>query len=161
MEESILQAYESSAAKLRQAVSNLTDADLHLQPQPAWNSGSLTIQQVVLHVVDADLVLADRMKRVIAEENPTLLAFDEQKWTAALHYEQQSAADAIAMLELNHRQMSAIFRQLPSSAFARFGTHNTAGKKTLADLISFASTHLDHHVQFIHAKRTKMGKEMW
>ncbi|MCC6423641.1 MAG: DinB family protein [Phycisphaerales bacterium] len=161
METSTLQSYETSATKLRQALSSLTEADLHTQPQPAWNSGSWTIQQVVLHIVDTDLVLTDRMKRVIAEDNPTLLAFDEQKWTAALLYEHQSAANALEMLDLNHRQMSAIFHHLPPSAFERFGTHNTAGKKTLADLIAFAVTHMDHHVKFIHAKRIKMGKEMW
>jgi len=161
MDPSTLQAYEAGPAKLRQSLASLTEQDLRAQPQPQWNSGSWTIQQVVLHIVDTDGVFADRMKRVIAEDNPTLLAFDEQKWTAALHYEQQSVQDAVALLELLRKQMSTIFRQLPQSAFTRFGTHNTAGKKSLANLIQSAVDHLDHHVKFIHAKRIKMGKEMW
>lgn len=161
MEQALLQAYESGAAKLHQSLASLTDEDLRQPPAPEWNSGSWTIQQVALHIVDGDLVLADRMKRVIAEDNPTLLSFDEQKWTAALHYEHQSAADALQMLDLSRRQMLKVFGRLPDSAYQRFGTHNTAGKRTLADLIAFAVEHLDHHVKFIHAKRIKMGKEMW
>jgi len=31
----------------------------------------------------------------------------------------------------------------------------------LRDLIDAAISHLDHHMKFIHAKRIKMGKEMW
>jgi uncharacterized damage-inducible protein DinB len=161
MDPSTLESYEAGPAKLRQSLASLTEQDLRTVPAPEWNSGAWTIQQVILHISDTDLVFADRMKRVIAEDNPTLLAFDEQKWTAALHYPQQSAEEAVALLELIRKQMSTIFHQLPESAFNRFGTHSTAGKKTLADLIRNAVDHLEHHVKFIHAKRIKMGKEMW
>lgn len=161
MDPSTLQTYEAGPSKLRQSLAGLTEQDLRAIPAPEWNSGAWTIQQVVLHIVDTDLVFADRMKRVIAEDNPTLLAFDEQKWTDALHYQDQSVENAVVLLEGIRRQMASIFRQLPKPAFNRFGTHNTAGKKTLADLIRSAANHLDHHVKFIHAKRIKMGKEMW
>lgn len=161
MDPSTLQTYEAGPAKLRQSLAGLTEQDLSAIPAPDWNSGAWTIQQVALHIVDTDLVFADRMKRVIAEDNPALLAFDEQKWTAALHYPRQSIETAVQLLEGIRRQMASIFCQLPPSAFDRFGTHNTAGKKTLADLIRSAADHLDHHVKFIHAKRIRMGKEMW
>jgi len=161
VEQAILQAYEAGAAKLHQSLASLTGEDLRQPPAPQWNSGAWSIQQVVLHIVDADGVIAERMKRIIAEDNPTLLAFDENRWTAALHYEDQSVVDALQIFELSRRQMLKVFAHLPDSAFQRFGTHNTAGKKTLSDLIAFAVDHLDHHVQFIHAKRIKMGKEMW
>lgn len=45
----------------------LTVPELRSRPGP----GDWSIAQVVLHLMDADLVGADRMKRVIAEDTPT------------------------------------------------------------------------------------------
>ena len=98
---------------------------------------------------------------MIAEDNPKLMDFDENKWEAALHYGDQSAADATKIFELTRKQVAAVLRKLPDSAFARSGVHSTAGKMTLSDLLQKAVNHLEHHLQFIHQKRARMGKEMW
>ena len=64
--------------KLADAVRGLRREDLQAHPVP----GKWSIQQVVIHLMDSDLVTTDRMKRVIAEDNPTLLAYDEEKFAA-------------------------------------------------------------------------------
>ena len=153
--------YEAGGTKLEQAIRGLTREDLLAPPPGEPDIGRWTIQQVVLHLCDSDLVYADRMKRVIAEENPTLHGYDENKWVAGLHYAEQSAEDAVALLAAVRRQMARILRQLPESAFARSGTHTEYGKRTLAQLVEGAVKHLDHHIGFIHKKRAAMGKEMW
>jgi hypothetical protein len=161
MDRSLLDLYESGGAKVRQALSSLTREDLISKPPGDWNVGKWSIQQVVIHLADSDAVLADRMKRVISEENPTLLAYDENKWAAALNYDAQSADDAVDLIDLTRRQMTAVLKNLSDSAFERAGNHSETGRKTLADLVKGAVNHLDHHLKFIHAKRQKMGKEMW
>jgi uncharacterized damage-inducible protein DinB len=161
MDKTMLELYEAGGSKLRQAISNLTREDLLTHPPSDWNVGKWSIQYVVMHVTDCDGVFADRIKRLISEENPALLAFDENKWAAALQYDAQSAADAVDLFDLTRRQLSAVLNHLPDAAFERAGMHSEAGRVTLADVIKKAVNHLDHHLKFIHAKRTKMGKEMW
>jgi uncharacterized damage-inducible protein DinB len=157
----LVQLYAAGADKLAMAVRGLTREDMLCLPAPDSNVGKWSIQQVVLHLADCEQVYADRIKRVIAEENPTLLAFDENKWAAALHYNEQSAEDAVQLVELTRKGVATTLRHLSDAAFTRAGTHSEAGRKTLAELIKTAVDHLDHHVGFIHAKRAKMGKEMW
>ena len=101
------------------------------------------------------------MKRVIAEEGAALLAYDENLWAKHLRYEDQSAEDAVALVELSRRQLGRILAKLPNDAFGRTGNHSETGRKTLLDLVAGANKHLDHHLKFIHAKRAAMGKEMW
>jgi predicted metallo-beta-lactamase superfamily hydrolase len=161
MNRDLIEHYAHGGEKLALAIRGLTVEDLLAPPPTDPGVGKWTIQQVVLHLADCEGVHADRIKRVIAEDNPTLLAFDETRWAAALHYAEQSAEDAVNLVELTRRQLAIVLRKLPDSAFQRSGTHNQAGKKTLADLIQTAADHLEHHVKFIHAKRAKMGKEMW
>ena len=162
MNHSIIDEYEAGGTKLEQAIRGLTPEDLSCPPPAdAQDAGKWMIQQVVMHVADSELVYAERMKRVIAEDNPTLQGYDENKWVSGLHYEDQSAEDAIALVTTARRQMARVLRKLPESAFARAGNHTESGRKTLAQLVEGAVKHLDHHVGFIHRKRAAMGKEMW
>jgi len=161
MDRSIIDLYEGGGAKLRQAISNLTREDLLCRPEADAKVGKWSIQEVVIHLADCEQEFCSRMKRIIAEDNPTLLAFDENKWVEALHYDDTPAEDAVMVVELLRKRIANILRKLPESSFARFGTHNKRGKITLGEYVKSANEHLDHHLKFIHAKRAKMGKEMW
>jgi uncharacterized damage-inducible protein DinB len=161
MNRQLIDQYANGGEKLLLSIRGLTQEDLLAPPPDDPNIGKWTIQQVVLHLADSEGVFADRMKRIIAEENPTLLAFDETAWAGALHYESQSGPEAAKLLEITRNQLAAVLRQLPDSAFQRFGTHNQAGKQTLEQVLKKSTDHLEHHLKFIHAKREKMGKEMW
>ena len=162
MDRKFIEEYANAAQKLAQSVRGLTRDDmLAAPPEGDPKIGKWTIHQVVMHLADCEGVHADRIKRVISEENPTLLAFDENKWAAALHYNEQSAEDAVKLVELIRKQLGIVLRKLPDSAFARSGTHSETGRKTLEALVRGATQHLEHHLKFIHAKRAAMGKEMW
>jgi uncharacterized damage-inducible protein DinB len=157
MDRKIIEQYEHGGDKLRQVVQGLTHDDLHALPVP----GTWSIQQIIIHLLDSDLVLADRMKRVIAEDKPALLAFDENRWAKQLAYDFRSADDAVALFGLNRKQMAEVMRRLPDEAFARTGTHNERGVQTLEQIVGFAVEHLDHHLKFARDKREKLGKLMW
>ena len=161
MDRSALEQFEHGGEKLRLAIRGLTREDLIALPAPEGEVGKWSIQQVVLHLADCEAVFADRIKRVIAEENPNLLAFDENKWATALHYNDQSAELGAQQVDVMRRQLGAVLKNLPEDAFSRTGTHTVAGKQTLTDIVSKCINHLEHHLAFIHKKRAKMGKEMW
>jgi len=161
MSRELVEQYANGAEKLTMAIRGLTAEDLTCRPAADAGVGQWSIHEVVIHLADAEQVVADRMKRVIAEENPVLLAFDENKWIANLQYDKQSTHDGAEIVKLVRWQMSAVLSALPGKAFERSGMHSEAGKKTLSDLIKGAIHHLEHHLKFIHAKRAKMGKEMW
>ncbi len=113
--------------------------------------------EVVAHLGDCDFVFADRMKRVIAEENPTLTAFDETAWAARLFYQEIAVPEYVSLLTANRRAVAAILRRLSDADFARRGSHSVLGAVTLADILAKAVNHIDHHLKFIYAKRAKLG----
>jgi hypothetical protein len=158
----LIEHYARGGEKLSLAIRGLTRDDL-LQAPPADKPdlGKWTIQQVVCHLQDSEIVYTDRIKRIIAEDNPTLLAYDENLWAKNLRYEDQSAEDAVALVEIARRQLGRTLAKLSNDGFGRTGNHSETGRKTLLDLIAGANKHLDHHLKFIHAKRAAMGKEMW
>jgi hypothetical protein len=157
MDRLLIDQYEKGGDDLRMAVRGLEREDLLAYPVP----GTWSIQQIVIHLLDSDLILADRMKCVIAEDNPTLMAFDETRFVKNLFYDEQSVEDAVTIFELNRRNFARILRKLPDSAFDRIGNHSERGPLKLADILAGAVNHLKHHLKFLVDKREKLGKMMW
>jgi hypothetical protein len=149
----LIDRYASGGAILAYAVAGLTREQeiAHVGP------GAWSIAQLVAHLADADLVLADRMKRVIAEDDPPLQAFDESAWVARLGSEAMSVEEAVNLLAANRRWMTRVLRRCADTDFARVGRHSEAGRVTLAHLLAGASNHVDHHLRFLYAKRANLG----
>src|SRR5438128_9201973 len=80
--------------------------------------------EVVCHLADFEPILADRMKRVIAEDQPQLLGASEVKFAAALAYHQRDLEEELAIVDNTRRQMARILRSLPAEALQRVGVHN-------------------------------------
>jgi DinB superfamily len=154
MDPKLIDEYEQAGQKIHKAVAGLTPAQLNATPVP----GTWSIQQIVIHIMDSDLIWADRTKRVIAEENPTLIGYDESKFAANLHYELWSVDDAITIFDLNRKNFAKVLRKLPDSALKRTGSHNEAGVLKLEDMIPREIKHVDHHLKFIHQKREMVLK---
>lgn len=161
MARDLIDQYEAGADKVAQAIRGLTREDLLCVPDPAANVGRWSIQQVVIHCMDSELVSVDRLKRMIAEDNPTLMGYDENKFVANLFYDEQPAEDAATLVALARKTFAPVLRKLPPAAFERAGTHNERGQITVGSYLKAVVEHLDHHVKFIHDKRANMGKEMW
>lgn len=154
MNRELIDQYAVGGGKLCRAIAGLTRDDLIARPGP----GAWSIHELVIHVVESDFVGMDRMKRVIAENNPPLIGFDENLWIEHHAPHEQSLDDAIVLFEVGRRQMSRILRQLPESAFSRTGQHSERGPLTLENLVQTFVTHVDHHLRFLHDKRARLGK---
>jgi len=150
----LIDQFEGGGQKLKDAIAGLSREELLAFPIP----GKWSIQQIAIHLQDADSVAIDRMRRIIAEENPLLIGFDENEFVKKLSYEAQSAADAAELLDLNRRQFAKVLRRLPATAWDRTGVHNERGKVTLGQMLEMYTKHLEHHLKFAHEKRAKLGK---
>src|SRR5215211_8895219 len=106
----MIEQFERGGEKLALAIRGLTREDLTCFPI----EGKWSIQQVVIHLMDSDLIACDRMKRTIAEDKPTLIGYDESKFVQHLAYDQQSAEDAVKIFDLNRRQVAKVLRTLPA-----------------------------------------------
>jgi uncharacterized damage-inducible protein DinB len=149
----LIERYAAGGPVLAYAVSGLAPDHEKARPGP----GDWSIAQLVAHLVDSDLVLADRMKRVLAEEEPVLQAFNENAWAERLGYEATSVEEAVNLLAANRHWMAAVLRRAPEADFARAGNHTERGRQTLAEVLSACVNHLDHHLRFLYAKRSNLG----
>jgi uncharacterized damage-inducible protein DinB len=160
MDRAIIDEFETAGGKLRNAVAGLERKDLLWVPPPGAGIGKWSIQQVVLHLMDDELIWSARMKTIIAEDNPQVVGFDESKYAARLFSEEQDADLAVQIVELNRRQFASVLRLLPETAFQRTARHNDLGVITLAQSVQWTNEHMSHHCFYISMKRDRLGKPL-
>jgi len=155
MNDQTIDRYERGGQILHDAIAGLSREQLLAHPVP----GTWSIQEIVIHLMDADLIAIDRMKRMIAMENPLLVGYDEAAFSKKLAYDQQSPADAVTILDLGFRNFAKVLRTLPPDAWTRQGTHNERGPVTLGDYLQSMIKHMDHHLKFVKEKRAMVEKK--
>jgi len=97
------------------------------------------------------------MKRVIAEERPLLIGYDESRFTASLPYHQSDLESELALLEGMRIQMARILRGQPQAAWSRTGVHSERGLVTLEEMLQAEVEHVPHHITHIIEKRRALG----
>jgi uncharacterized damage-inducible protein DinB len=152
----LIEKYAADADVPAKSIAGLERADLLAFPVP----GTWSIQQIILHLMDSDLIASDRMKRVAAEDRPTLVGYNETAFAKTLAYEHVSARDAAEIFRLNRLMTAEILRRLPPTAFGRAGNHTERGEVTLEQLLKTYVEHVDHHLKFIREKRKLLGKPL-
>jgi uncharacterized damage-inducible protein DinB len=160
MDQKLVSQYEAGGQKLQKSVTDLSKQDLLWTPPPESTAGLWSIQQIILHLMDSDIIWAARMKLIIADEHPTLLGFDENKFAQNLFYDQQDPQAALKLFDLNRQQFSRVLRKLPESAASRTGQHNERGSITLGQSVKLMIEHVDHHIDFVLRKRKELGKPL-
>jgi hypothetical protein len=149
----LINNYLAGAKQLRQAVAGMSRDQLIARPIP----GKWSTLEVVCHLADFEPIMADRIKRVLAEDNPTLLGANEIRFASALAYHDRDVEEELAIIDLTRSQLARILRKASPAALARIGTHNERGPRTLEQLLEIAINHIPHHVKFIGEKRHALG----
>src|SRR5215472_67850 len=106
--DALIEEYLAGPGLLRRAVSGMTRNQLLDRPIP----GKWSTQEVVCHLADYEPIYADRMKRVIALEEPELLKGDPTLFAARLVYDHRDMEEELAIIEWTRKQMVRILRTL-------------------------------------------------
>jgi hypothetical protein len=151
--ERLIDDYLAGPQMLRQAVAGMTQDQLDARPIP----GKWSTREVICHIADYEPVYADRMKRVIAENEPVISGGNPDAKAARLAYGSRDVEEELALIEVVRKQMARILRALKPEDFQRRGIHDKRGPTTLAELVERITGHIPHHVAFIEEKKKALG----
>src|SRR5438128_12605092 len=108
----MIDEYLAGPQAAREAVTGLSREQLLARPV----AGKMSMLEVVCHLADFEPILADRMKRIIAEEKPALLGAVENLFAAKLAYLERDLDVELAIIERTPSQLARIPRTLSSAA---------------------------------------------
>ena len=125
--------------------------------------GKWTIRQIVAHLADAELVGAHRFRQVLAEEKPTLIAYDQDAWAANLDYARRKPKQSLETFRRVRAENYDLLKDLPEAAFERSGNHSENGSMTLLQMLEGYAGHAESHARQLQEirdeyKRAKGGR---
>ena len=134
----------------------LSDSELNAFPV----AGTWSLRQLCAHLLDSDLIAVHRMKRMIAEDLPLLISYDESAFVSRLPYQELSISTIADLFRLNRLHMGEILERQDEAAWERQGVHNQRGKVSLREMVELYVHHVEHHLKFAREKRRVLGKPM-
>ena len=121
-------------------------------------AGKWSIRQIMAHLADAELVGAHRFRQVIAEDNPKLIAFDQDAWTKNLDYARRQPKQSLDSFRRVRAENYELLKALPESAYERKGIHSERGPESLRQLLDIYAEHAESHARQMQSIREEYKK---
>jgi len=146
----LLERYRRGPEVVATLMTGAAGAELDFRPAPdRW-----TLRQIVAHLADSELVGSDRFRRVIAEEDPTLIGYDQNAWAANLNYAKRKTSESVEMFRRLRADCYELLKDLPAETFERKGNHSEIGTVTLRQLLERLANHAESHARQIQEVRS-------
>ncbi|HLS59709.1 MAG TPA: putative metal-dependent hydrolase, partial [Virgibacillus sp.] len=130
--------------RLRKTVDSLSDEEL----SRTYRDGSWTVRQLVHHIADSQLNMYQRLKLALTDENPTVPAFDQDKWAIQPDTE-LPIESSIKMLEGINGRIVSLGYHLTEEQLDRAFIQQIDGKITVATKLAKLAWHEEHHLAHI------------
>src|SRR5258708_2610198 len=115
--------------------------------------GKWSVRQIVAHLADADLAAAHRFRQMLAEDNPTLIAWDQDKWAQNLDYAKRKPKQSLESFRRIRAENYELLKDLPPAAFERTGNHTERGVITVLTLLEGMAGHAESHARHLQELR--------
>jgi len=139
-----LKEIESYTIRLRETVDLLSEEEL----SKTYRDGSWTVRQLVHHIADSQLNMYQRLKLALTDENPTVPAFNEEKW-AVQPDTKLPVESSIKMLEGINERIVSLGKSLTEEQVDRTFMHQVNGEIKVATKVAKLSWHEEHHLAHI------------
>ena len=132
-------AYAAAHAEIMRLADGLSGPDLDRHPAGEWS-----VRQIIHHLADTEVFRSTRLRRLLSEPAPLILAFDEGEMARTLHYERPVEA-SLALFDAAVRTTLDLIGLMSDADWERAGTHSEYGPFSMDDWLQRAVDHLPAH----------------
>jgi hypothetical protein len=144
-----MERYRAGFDQVRDALLGITEDELDRRPaEPdGW-----TARQVTHHLADSEAMAYIRLRRLIAEDQPVIIGYDEPEWARRLHYD-RPIAPSLAVLAAVRTASLQLLETLTPDEWERTGTHSDSGPYGVATWLEIYANHAHDHADQIRTVR--------
>jgi len=118
-----------------------------------------TPNEIIGHLTDSEWVYGYRLRLILCEDHPIVLATNQESWVACLGHNEREPAELVEIFRvLRQLNLTAWRRTLPTDQ-ERTGQHNERGPESLGVMLRLLAghdlSHLDQITRFIQAARER------
>jgi len=143
--EKLIADYEAGPAEVDRALAEIgRDAFDRRPPDGSWSA-----REVVHHLADSEMRSAIRLRRLLAENEPQILGYDEAGYATTFHYADRPMEPALAAFRASRTTTAQILAGLTDAEFDRKGTHAESGPYGVEQLLRIYARHAHEHADQI------------
>jgi hypothetical protein len=132
-----LSVLEGTPAWCEQKTAGVSAAQMSFREAPnKWS-----VSEILQHLADSEIVWGYRLRRVMAEERPQLIGFDQDLWSRRLRYDEADAHQALATFKPLRAANLQLLRGAPDQDLDRVGIHAERGEESLRHMIRLYAGH--------------------
>src|SRR5262245_9662219 len=113
----LIKQYSNGAELLCDVMRSSGSIDVDARPI----EGKWSVREAVCHLADTEIIYADRMKRVLAEDNPTFFEADPELFGPALFCPQRPLDNELGVIKAIRAHMLPILESCDAKDFQRTG----------------------------------------
>jgi hypothetical protein len=136
----LVEKYRSGYDEVVSALGSASDGDLDRRPAP----GKWTAREIVHHLADSEMTSAIRLRRLIAEDQPVIVGYDQDEFARRLKYDRPIAA-SLAAFKAARETTSEILDLLTEAEWQRTGTHSESGAYSVLKWLEIYGVHAHDH----------------
>jgi len=107
----------------------LEGAGPHLRTRPA--PGEWSALEVLGHILDAEVAYAGRYRWILAQDEPPLVGYDQDRWVERLRHQEGDPEEMLALFSVLRRSHLQLWERTSASERARIGIHTERGPESL------------------------------
>jgi hypothetical protein len=142
----LMDRYRVGAAELRAALAGVSDEDLD---RPAADGG-WTARHVAHHVAESEATAFIRLRRLVAEDEPAIVGYDEELYARRNHYD-RPIASALAVVDAVRASSLELLESLSPEEWQRSGRHSESGSYSVDDWLRIYASHPYDHAEQVRA----------
>jgi hypothetical protein len=135
----------ATPGRIQQMLASFGDARVDQPLAP----GKWSPKEIVTHLADCEIAHAWRYRQALAEDNPVVQPWDQEKW--AKNYPAHEAEQALQAFTALRAWNLALLRPLTPEQMARPARHPERGDLSLRELVETAAGHDVNHLRQLEA----------
>jgi hypothetical protein len=144
----LIERYREGYGEVQEALVGISKDELDAHA----DEGEWSAREVVHHLADSEMIGAIRLRRLLAEERPSLEGYDEQEFARRLHYG-RPIESSLALIEAVRRATGELLRRLTEAEWARSGAHSEIGEYSVETWLQAYAAHCRDHADQIRRLR--------
>ncbi len=144
----LIAQYKAGPAVVRAALEGITERELDARPAP----GRWSPREVVHHLADSEMTSAIRLRRLLAEDAPAIVGYDQDEYARRLHYDRPIAA-SLAAFDAARASTGELLDLMTDADWQRAGTHSEMGEYPVEAWLRIYAAHAHGHAEQIRRAR--------
>ena len=147
----LIAQYEAGYDVVVAALDGVTADEIDRRPaEDAW-----TAREVAHHLADSETNSYIRLRKLLAEDSPVIVGYDEVHWTKTLRYDRPYEA-SLAVFRAVRASSAELLHLMTEADWARAGTHSESGPYSTALWLELYAPHAHEHADQI--RRARRGE---